>query len=358
MACCIEELTLNLTQFADDSTMTYSSKDLEKAIETTKAELNRILKWLAANKLIINLDKTELMLFTNKNRPESISINVRDHTIKEVTETKFLGVIIDNKLCWKAHINYISKKISKSISLLKMLKYTFPSRILKSMYYSFVYPYFTYCNLIWGGAAKTHLESLILLQKKCVRIINKVGYYDSTKPLFIELNLLTVEQIYEFNCAKFIFCSFNNIKYAEFSNRLVTNNSLHNYQTRSAKQFRKEYTRLQKFMNSFLNKGIEMWNSLPEYIKNVKALQTFKKKTKDYIIGKCKFCNLKEIGNEYHYLLICPAFNISRMEHIKKYYYNQPNTNKLTQLLNIQDCSEILHLERFKEIIYKQVKSQ
>ena len=78
------------------------------------------------------------MLFTNKNRPESISINVRDHTIKEVTETKFLGVIIDNKLCWKAHINYISKKISKSISLLKMLKYTFPSRILKSMYYSFV----------------------------------------------------------------------------------------------------------------------------------------------------------------------------------------------------------------------------
>ena len=111
-------------------------------------------------------------------------------------------------------------------------------------------------------------------------------------------------------------------------------------------------------MNSFLNKGIEIWNSLPECIKNIKTLQTFKKKTKDCIIGKCKFCNLKEIGNEYHYLLICPAFNISRMEHIKKYYYNQPNTNKLTQLLNIQDCSEILHLERFKEIIYKQVKSQ
>ena len=239
-----------------------------------------------------------------------------------------------------------------------MLRYTFSSRILKSLYYSFVYPYFTYCNLIWGSAAKTHLESLILLQKKCVRIINKVGYYDSTKPLYIELNLLTIEQIYDFNCAKFIFCSFNNIKYAEFSSRLVTNDCFHKYKTRSANQFRKEYTRLQKFMNSFLNKGIEIWNSLPEYIKNIKTLQTFEKYTKDYILGKFKFCNLKEIGNEYHYLLICPAFNISRMEHIKKYYYTQPSTNKLKQLLNIQDCSEILHLERFKEIIYLKVISQ
>ena len=278
MACCIEELTLDLTQFADDSTMTYSSEDLEKAIETTKAELNRILKWLDANKLIINLDKTELMLFTNKNRPEYISIDVRDHIIKEVTETKFLGVVIDNKLSWRAHINYISKKISKSISLLKMLKYTFPSRILKYLYYSFVYPYFTYCNLIWGSAAKTHLESLILLQKKCVRIINKVGYYDSTKPLFIELNLLSIEQIYDFNCAKFIFCSFNNIKYAEFSSRLVTNDCFHKYKTRSANQFRKEYTTLQKFMYSFLNKGIEIWNSLPEYIKISKHSRHLKRK--------------------------------------------------------------------------------
>ena len=100
------------------------------------------------------------MVFTNKRRSGTVSINSSGHNINEITETTYLGVIIDNKLTWNAHINHISKKISKSVSLLKMLKYTFTSRILKSLYYSFVYPYFSYCNLVWGGAAKTHLEEM------------------------------------------------------------------------------------------------------------------------------------------------------------------------------------------------------
>ena len=55
---------LFLTQFADDSTITYSSLDLEQAIKTVEQEFNKVLDWLEANKLIINLTKTHLMLFT------------------------------------------------------------------------------------------------------------------------------------------------------------------------------------------------------------------------------------------------------------------------------------------------------
>ena len=99
----------------------------------------------------------------------------------------------------------------------------------------------------------------------------------------------------------------------------------------------------------------EMWNSLPDDIKNVKTLQSFKKKTKEYILGKCTLCSLKEVGNLYHYILVCPEFKIARMEHINKYYYKQPSKNKFTELLNVKNCSEILHLNRFKERIYKQV---
>ena len=69
---------------------------------------------------------------------DNVYITIRGHTINEITETSYLGVIIDNKLSWKAHINYISNKISESVSLLKMLKYTFPSRILKSLYFWFI----------------------------------------------------------------------------------------------------------------------------------------------------------------------------------------------------------------------------
>ena len=104
------------------------------------------------------------------------------------------------------------------------------------------------------------------------------------------------------------FFSSNKIKYTEFSGKLATNGSFHNYQTRLSKLLRKPYVRLQKFMNSFLNHGIEIWNVLPESIKNVKSLATFKRKAKEYILRKCKLCQLKEIGNEFHYLFNCTLF--------------------------------------------------
>ena len=354
MECCSD--ILELSQFADDSTITYSSKNLETARTTIELEFLKIVEWLSANKLIINLDKTHLMVFTNKKRLNPISINVKGQIVNEITETKFLGVILDNKLSWSAHIKYISKKISKSLSILKMLKSTFPCRILKSLYYSFVYPYFSYCNLIWGGAAKSHLESLVLLQKKCIRNICKVGYLDSTVPLFSEQKILNVGQIYNLNCAKFTFCSLNKTKYSEFNDRLATNGSFHNYPTRSSKSLRKPCVRLQKFMNSFLNHGIEMWNNLPDCIKNVKLLATFKRNTKNYILKKCKLCKQKEIGDEFHYLFTCKFFSTFRNKYIDKYYYTHPNKDKMAQLLNSQIYTEMLYLVKFKEIILKYVK--
>ena len=277
-----------LTQFADDSTATYSSTSLEHAIAIVEIEMKKILEWLAANKLIINLNKTHLMLFTNRARPQSLSISIDGQTINEVTETKFLGVMLDNKLNWNAHIKYISKKISKSTSLLKMLKFTFPSRVLKSLYHSLVYPYYSYCNIIWGGATKTAQLPLVLLQKKCVRIICKARYLANTGPLFEQLNLLQVQQIYNLSCARFIHHCYNKKSYEVFKDKLITNSSIHNYNTRSKDLLRRQYERLNQFTNSFLNNGIDIWNSLPIYMKGIKSIDTFKIHYKRLVLNKKK----------------------------------------------------------------------
>ena len=165
---------LFLTQFADDSTITYSSLNLEQAILTVEQEFDRVLNWLAANKLIINLTKTHLMLFTTRPRPEIISILAKGQLINEIQEIKFLGVILDNNLRWNSHIQFISKKISKSVSILKMLKFTFPSNVLKNIYFSLIFPYYTYCNLVWGSAVSTHIDILVKLQKRQSGLLAKL----------------------------------------------------------------------------------------------------------------------------------------------------------------------------------------
>ena len=110
MVNCSDEKDMDLLQFADDSTMSITSKTLKLALEMTERELKKILEWLAVNKLIINLDKTNLMVFTYKRRTGIVSINANDHTINEITETTYLGVVIDNKLTWNAHMKHITNK--------------------------------------------------------------------------------------------------------------------------------------------------------------------------------------------------------------------------------------------------------
>ena len=274
---------LFLTQFADDSTITYSSLDLEQAIKTVEQELNKVLDWLEANKLIINLTKTHLMLFTTRARPDTISILAKGQVIKEIKEIKFLGVILDNDLKWDAHIEYISKKISKSVAILRMLKFTFPSNVLKNIYHSLIYPYFTYCNLVWGSALSTHTDILIKLQKKAVRSISKVGYLDHTGPLFHNLNILQVHEIYNYNCGKFIYQCYNNGTFKNFKDKLLTNSNYHDHDTRSKDLLRKPRGRLKKFDNTALERGIEVWNTLYDCTKKASTILSFKTQLKAFM---------------------------------------------------------------------------
>ena len=276
---------LFLTQFADDSTITYSSLNLEQAILTVEHEFNRVLDWLAANKLIINLSKTHLMLFTTRPRPEIITILAKGKVINEIKEIKFLGVILDSDMRWNSHIEHISKKISKSVSILKMLKFTFPSNVLKNIYFSLIYPYYTYCNLVWGSAVSTHLDILVKLQKKAIRSISKVGYLDHTGPLFNNLKLLQVNEIYNYNCAKFIYQCYNNKSFENFKDKLHTNSDYHDHNTRSKDLLRKPKGRLKLFDNTALKRGIELWNTLFDCTKNVATILSFKSQLKSYIIN-------------------------------------------------------------------------
>ena len=106
------------------------------------------------------------MLFTNKLGNLNLCLKIENIYLEDKAETCFLGVIIDKKLTWKQHVQFISNKISKTVALLRLLRYIFPKRILKLIYMSLIYSYLNYCNVIWGGAYNIVLQPLYILQKK------------------------------------------------------------------------------------------------------------------------------------------------------------------------------------------------
>ena len=113
---------------------------------------------------------------------------------------KYLGVLIDSSLNWKDHIHELSKKISRNIGILLKLHKCVSTQILLQVYYSIIYTF-----LIWGNTYKTNLYSLIILQKKAVRIITFSDFLAHTSPLFKELNLLKFIDIVDFHTALFMF---------------------------------------------------------------------------------------------------------------------------------------------------------
>ena len=164
---------LHFTQFADDTTLGYSCKNFINLQNILEQEVHKVTKWLAANKLLLNVAKTHTMLFTFKQKVPNLKININNTEIEEKCTTSFLGVQINNKLNWKANISQICKKISKSIAILRMVRSIFPSNILKMIYMSLIYSHINYCILIWGCADKTIVEPLFIMQKKAIRIISR-----------------------------------------------------------------------------------------------------------------------------------------------------------------------------------------
>ena len=290
---CNSSSLLDFTQFADDTTLTMSGSELDRLTQEIETELAKVLDWLVVNKLIINIRKTHCMLFTNKKENRTLNINAHNTVLEQKSECKFLGIIVDDEISWKPHINYISSKISKSIALLRILKYTFPKHILKTLYMTLIYPYFNYCNIIWGAADQTAIEPLTKLQKKAIRIISRARYLDHTEPLFISMGLLTLSELFNLNCILFIYkCSYTN-QFIDFSNRMIRGSDIHDHNTRSNSNFRLPEDSLKRVRQSFFYKGIDHWNKLsPEvyiYHPNVTFkvnFSYFKKNIKSKLISK------------------------------------------------------------------------
>ena len=113
-----------------------------------------------------------------------------------VDEVSFLGVILDTNLTWKSHISHVSRKMSKSIGIIKKAGFCLPTRSLISLYYTLVYPYMQYCILVWGSTYPSNLNRIALLQKRMIRIVYKTSYDAHTYPIFKELEILPFNKIY------------------------------------------------------------------------------------------------------------------------------------------------------------------
>ena len=274
--------------FADDTSLFHTHDNFESLIKETNQELTRISTWLTTNKLVLNISKTNYIIFTSKGKSynKNVSnIKIDGNNIQQVNKTKFLGIVIEEHLNWALHISHLCNIIARNVGILQKLRYFIPTYVLKILYHSLILSHLQYCTLLWANSYRSHLHKLRLLQKKAIRIISNTDYLAHSSKLFLNLKLLKLDDIMKFQLGTFMY----KLKYNKLPNVIphmfVTNENIHSHNTRNKNGYLipSVRTNCRKFTVGYA--GPILWNSFPQKLRQLPSEVIFKKKLKSILLA-------------------------------------------------------------------------
>ena len=264
----IQKLT-KFILYADDANIIITGANAHEII-TKYRELATVLShWVACNGLMLNVGKTNYMIFSNIDIGDlnSHQPTMNNRPIERKYVAKFLGVLVDSRLQWTHHIKSLSTKMSRNCGILYKMKGILPQKAMLTLYHSFIQSHLNYCSLIWGLGSKNSLKSLFTCQKKAIRALipGYVNYYYNrateeppkhTKQTFTELKILTVYTVILKNLMLFM---YKNKYLTSLIPIAITNLFGNNTQGQSAEIFSE---RLITQVNSIFVKGERLYNEI------------------------------------------------------------------------------------------------
>ena len=297
--------------FADDTNIFVSGGTQELAFTTAQEILNTISNYMNCNKLHVNLEKSCYMYFNNTRKSENVEklnnfvLKISNTSLPQVKHTKFLGVIIDNKLTWQPHLSSLVKKLSCCTGRLNRILQFIPSNHHTNLYHTLFESYLSYGVSVWGGAKPSKLKPVFKAQKKAIRVIfgDREKYIDKfktcvrarpfseqklttaffikehTKPLFNKHKLLNLHNLYFYHSCCDVFKIF------KFFNPLPLY-YLFNFSERSHRSL---YINTPQPSDSFEYRTSVMWNvarqilNLPD---TTMSVSVFKNKLKMFLNEK------------------------------------------------------------------------
>ena len=276
--------------FADDTNITEAGECLSDLEDAVNSDLEMLRKWLMANKLSLNVAKTEFQIIGTKQMlkkasVQQLKIHIQNIPIKQVFQCKTLGVTVDENLCWKSNTDNICKKISSGIYALKSIKEYVDQKTLVSVYNAIIQPYFSYCCEVWNIFGETQSTRLQKLHNRAARVIACVPNEVNQQTV---LNILGWEPLKEQRVkakAKIMFKTLNNmgpncLKELFTFKKEILNRSLRN----SSSTIRLPKPNTNNMKKSFMYDGASIWNSLPKNIRESNSLSSFKRKIATYTI--------------------------------------------------------------------------
>ena len=283
---CNSSKDLDFRLFADDTSILFADKNLDFIERVVNVQLAIVAEWLLANKLSLNASKSNFLIISPKKVIKAINLSINNKKLKQENYTKYLGIIIDEKLNWKQHIKQLNIKISKSIGIIYKFRHFVPKYTLSMLYNSIIQSHALYGILNLECASKSILEPFKRNFRKAIRVTDFAAYTAHSEPNFERLRLLNFDKLQKLETAKFMFQINKETSYTTLGHEFLKTKSLHCYNTRqsSGLGFSVQAISTNSKRNFLTFDGIKLWNSLPIDLNKANNKTSFKNKMELYLL--------------------------------------------------------------------------
>ena len=272
--------------FADDTNFTASGDSISDIEAAVNSDLDNLKNWLMANKLSLNIAKTEFMLIHPKQMKTSIQPNIfiEKKQIKQVYKCKTLGIIVDQHLSWNDNTENICKKVTTAIYALRRVKPFVDTDTLISIYNTIVRPHFDYCCEVWDVIGETQSKRLQKLQNRAARVITNMSNDVDHTIALQALGWEPLKLMRKKAKAKLMYKILNKTAPETLTNLFTHKTEITNYKLRGiSSSLSLPQPRTNYMKNSFMYQGAYLWNSIPNEIREHKTLSGFQNKIATHI---------------------------------------------------------------------------
>ena len=224
--------------FADDTNLLRIDNSYKDIQSTINRDLEGLYKWLLANKISLNVAKTELIFFKKPLSPPppvSLKIKLNGTKLFPTSSVKYLGIHLDSTLSGISHCSQLLPKLRRSNGMLAKARHFLPTNELLAIYHATFASHLSYGCQIWTQHNNPLLKKIVLLQKNALRILTFSEFRAHTNPIFKALRLLKFrDQIELYNCL-FVHDQINNVLPVNFKDYFISLNNLNSINTRNSK---------------------------------------------------------------------------------------------------------------------------
>ncbi|XP_070400467.1 uncharacterized protein, partial [Nothobranchius furzeri] len=287
----IRQHGINFHCYADDTQLYLSiNPDEPNRLGRLQACLEDIKKWMTLNFLLLNQDKTEVLIFgpeIQKRKLLGQSPDLNGIALISENKARNLGVIFDQDMSFKSQVSQVCRISFFHLRNIAKIRSILSRSDAEKLVHAFITSRLDYCNSLLSGSPQNVVKSLQLVQNAAARVLMRNKKRDHISPVLASLHWLPVKFRIDFKILLLTHKALNNQGPSYISDLIVP--YVPNRALRSQTAGLLVVPRISKLRmggRSFSYQAPLLWNQLPALVREADTLSTFKNRLKTFLFDR------------------------------------------------------------------------